>query len=175
MNKRLAFLAVIALSAVGILSPVIASQPEATEVKKVTKDDVRLFFKEWQESLTAGDYDHAVEMINQNMADDFQHIDDGEVTFDKQGFVNLVEDLKNKDMVTKIDVDVLHVIQEENIITANIDVEQSFYQKDKDTGELIEVEGDFKHLNCTDSLRVVDDGTRFELFKCSCNVLASGK
>lgn len=173
MKKLIATLVILVGAAA--LTPVIASQPETSETNKVTKEDVRKFFHEWQESLTSGDYDHAIEMINLNMAKDFQHIDDDEVTFDKQGFINNIEDLKNKGMVTKIGVDVLQIHQEEGIITANIDVKQSFYKKNEETGELTEVENDYMHLNCTDSLRLVDDDERFELFQCKCNVLAVGR
>lgn len=173
--KKLLAAFVIMVGAAAALSPVIASQPDTAKSTTVTKEHVREFFHEWQESLTSGDYDHAIEMINLNMAEDFQHIDDDKVTFDKQGFIDNIEGLKNNGMVTKIGVDVLKIHQEENIITANIDVKQSFYKKDKDTGELIEVEGDYMHLNCTDSLRLVDNGERFELFQCKCNVLSMGK
>ena len=131
--------------------------------------NVEAFYMELQKKMNESDYDTALSIIDKRFAEDFLHYDDGEVSYGKDGMILFVENHKNANIRTRMDIDIIDTTfdPEKSEVLTKFHISQKFYKRSKETGVEEEDTGARIYLTCNDSLRVQDQ-ENFELYKCDC-------
>lgn len=143
-------------------STIFASQNLITETEK--------FYHDFEASMSSGDYKTTLMLFEKYVAEDFGHYDDGQLSYGKERFREILIEHDEKKIKTDISIDMKDVTysDEKNEVLANFVIHQ-------DTFKHIDSENEKKlvssmTLDCIDSLRVLDT-QELKLYKCDCKIL----
>ncbi len=159
------FIASVCLAALAIPSTPFASQTLVNEVKD--------FYQTFEKSMSAGDYETTLGLFDRYIADDFGHYDDGELSYGKEEFKDMISSNNEQKIGTTVDIDMKTVkfSEEKNEIHANFIIQQDIIKNvEQEDGEIKQIVTASMKLECHDYLRVIDPET-VKLYKCDCTTL----
>lgn len=134
--------------------------------------EVEQFYTDFETSMTAGDYEKTLSLFDRYIADDFGHYDDGELTYGKVEFKDMISTNNEQKIGTDVEIDMKSVefSEEKNEILANFIIKQDIYENVEKDGETTKELTASMTLECNDYLRVLDPET-VKLYKCDCITL----
>lgn len=162
MRKFIAFS--VCLGALAFSNAPFASQSLVNEVEQ--------FYKDFESSMNSSDYEKTLGLFDKYIADDFGHYDDGELSYGKTEFKDMISTNNEQKIGTDVNIDMKSVkfSEENNEILANFIIKQEIYSNTEKDGQTHKELTASMTLECNDYLRVLDPKT-IKLYKCDCTTI----
>lgn len=146
--------------------------PSTLSASQSLVKEVEEFYMNFETSMTSGNYETTIDLLERYIADDFGHYDDGEFTYGKEEFKGMLSTNSEQKIGTDMSIDMKSVkfSEEKNEILANFIIKQEIYTNKEKDGKTEPYLTASVKLECNDYLRILDPET-VKLYKCDCTTL----